>query len=452
MSEIEFPNIEPGASLPDAIQTLVSADIKVAHVGLVDLYGCLRERRVSVADLVDIGANGATFANVLPHWDASEQVFGAGPFGGEIIAIDTASFRPYPFEPNACLVFADYIGPSRAWSARALLEAQIAKLVAAGYQCRVAFETEFIVLQESAVTLREKEFDRLQPFAPDNRCWAAESAAAHGELIADLSSFLMRGGLQPFSIGFELGPGCIEATMRDTSPLKAANDMLAFKLYTKGFFRRRGMTAAFMAQLSKELSGLSQHIHFSLCSPNGAQNLSIADGAMTPDMQNFVAGIITLIPDAMALTHSNPNSYRRIAPGNWAPKTASWAEQNYAAAVRFVSSPESHGRLEYRLPGADANPYLSLAFVLGAGLWGINNQSRLPPPLISGSPLDSTSTQNTLSHDLYEATRRLDASTLSREIWGQEFVQQFVRVLQHEEASLRRDTSPAERSRYLEIL
>ena len=326
-------------------------------------------------------AGDATFANVLPHWDAGRHVFSGG-LGGESITVDTASFRPCPFEADAGVVFADYTSPSATCSPRRLLERQVEKLTARGWCGHAALETEFIVLEENATTLREKGFERLRPFAVDNRCWAAESAAQHGELVAALEALLARGGIEPLALGLELGPGCFEATLRHTTPLRAAEDLLLFKLYTKAFFRQRGMTAVFMAQLAADLPGLSQHAHLSLGETAGAANLFVHDGAMTPLMAHFIGGLLALIPEAMALTHATPNAYRRIAPGNWAPKNASWAEQNYAAAVRVVTGPDARGRLEYRLPGADANPYLNLAFALGASLWGIEHEAPLPaaPP------------------------------------------------------------------------
>lgn len=448
----EFPRIAPGTPLPEAVRQLAAAEIRTVHVALVDLFGSLRERRVALADLEAVAGDGATFANVLPHWDAGEHVFGEGPFGGESITVDTASFRPYPFEADASVVFADYTGPSATCSPRRLLERQVEKLTARGWCGHAALETEFIVLEENATTLREKGFERLRPFAVDNRCWAAESAAQHGELVAALEALLARGGIEPLALGLELGPGCFEATLRHTEPLRAAEDLLLFKLYTKAFFRQRGMTAVFMAQLAADLPGLSQHAHLSLGETAGAANLFVHDGAMTPLMAHFIGGLLALIPEAMALTHATPNAYRRIAPGNWAPKNASWAEQNYAAAVRVVTGPDARGRLEYRLPGADANPYLNLAFALGAGLWGIEHEAPLPAAYTGGNPATAPAADDVLPHDLHTATRRLAASARSADIWGSAFIAHFTRVLAHEDASLRRHTSAAERSRYLEIL
>lgn len=452
----EFPKLEDGISLGDAIKSLEATGVTTAHVGIFDLMGTFRERRLGISDVSSTMDEGGTFVNVLPQWDAGEQVFGSGPFVGESVSIDPSSIRPYPFEDNACLMVADYAGASEEISPRQLLQRQIDKVDALGFGVRAAFESEFFVLDEDATTLRESGFSTLETFAKDNRCWAGESAATHADFVKGLSDTLTSGGLNLLALSLELGPGCFEATLRETTPMRAADDHLFLKMFTKAFCRQRNLTASFMAQLGANFPGLSQHPHVSLFDKSSGENLFVAGDAdengMSPLFRHFVAGMLAMIPDAMALTHHTTNAYRRIAPGNWAPKSASWAIQNYSAAIRIVPIPKSHCRLEYRLPGADANPHLNLAFILGAGLWGIENKMEIPKMFTGGGPDEMPDGGVSLAHDLFVAADRLDRSGTSREIWGDAFVQHFVAAMRSEEAALRRETSAAERARYLEVV
>ncbi len=441
-------------TLADVLERIGGGGGEVAHVGLFDLFGTFRERRVRVADIPDVFGDGASFVNVLPAWDASEAVFGAGPFLGEPVCIDPRSLRGYPFEPNAFLLLAEYAGPSADLSPRVLLERQIERAAALGFEPRTAFEFEFLVLEHDAAGLRARHFTDLESFARDNRCWAGESAAVHGELIVALETALAAGDLDLLSLGLELGPGCFEATLRAREPLRAADDAAVFKLFTKAFFRRRNLTASFMAQLGAEFPGLSGHVHLSLLDRRSGRNLFFDESdpeAMSKRFKHFVAGLVELAPQAMALTHHTVNAYRRHAPGNWAPKTASWAVQDYAAGTRVVSSAEAACRLEYRLPGADTNPYLALAFVLGAGLWGIENERELPPPLVGGGPHAVPEAATALPHDLLMAAERIERSAIARSLWGDRFIEHLVCVCRVEDAALRRATSDAERARYLEL-
>jgi glutamine synthetase len=450
----DIPKLKQGISLGDAIKALSAANITTAHVGIFDLMGTFRERRLGIDDVAGVMDGGGTFVNVLPQWDAGEQVFGSGPFVGESVTVDPESIRPYPFEDNACLMVADYTGPSAILSPRQLLQRQIEKADALGFGVRAAFESEFYVLEEDATTLREDGFASLKAFAEDNRCWAGESAATHAGFVADLSKTLADGGLDLLSLSLELGPGCFEATLRDSSPMRAAEDHLLLKMFTKAFCRQRGLTASFMAQLGAGFQGLSQHPHVSLFDKASGGNLFVGNGDrdMSPLFQHFIAGMVAMIPEAMALTHHTPNSYRRLAPGNWAPKSASWARQNYSAAIRVVTAPDSHCRLEYRLPGADANPHLNLAYILGAGLWGIETKAVLADEFTGGGPDEMPADGAPLAHDLFVAAFRLEQSDTAKAIWGDAFIQHFVAAVRSEEATLRCETSAAERARYLEIV
>lgn len=449
-----FPEISDDCALDDVIKKLDAAGIETAHVGIHDLMGTFRERRLGIHDVASVLDGGGTFVNVLPQWDAGEQVFGAGPFVGESVSVDPQSVRPYPFEPNACMLVADYTGPSAAFSPRQLLKDQIAKADAMGFGIHAAIESEFFVLEEDAATLRESGFATMETFAKDNRCWAGESAATQADFVADLHNTLIAGDVDLLSLSGELGPGCFEATHRHMSPLRAAENHLVFKMFTKAFCRQRGLTASFMAQLGAGFPGLSQHPQFSLFDKASGDNVFVGDGPgdMSPLFQQFVAGMLAMIPEAMALTHHTTNAFRRIAPGNWAPKSASWARQNYSSAIRVVTTPDSHCRLEYRLPGADANPYLNLAYVIGAGLWGIETKAELPEEFTGGGPDEMPSDGVPLPHDLFVAADRLARSDTAKAIWGEGFVSHFVSAIQSEEATLRRETSAAERARYLEVV
>ena len=437
------------------VKKLMAESCDVAHVGMFDLNATFRERRVRVADLTRIFGPGGTFVNVVHEWDTGEQVFGAGPFVGEPIVIDPASLRPYPFEPNACALVADYIGPSAETSPRRLLEHLVAKADDLGLGVRAAFEFEFLVLDDDAKSLRESGFSTLKTFAKDNRCWAGESAAIYADFVTELERILVQSDIDMLALGLELGPGCFEATLSHGDPLRAADNAAFFKMFTKAYCRRQGKTASFMAQLGGQFPGLSGHIHLSLTDRETGECLfpdPADEKGMSRTFQSFVAGLVALAPEAMPLTHHTANAYRRHAPQNWAPKTASWAVQNYAAAVRVVPQPADRCRLEYRLPGSDINPFLALAFVLGAGLWGLDSNAELPPELTGGGPGLTVTGGAALPHDLFEAIDRLARSERASDIWGETFVQHLVEACRQEVAALSRETSAAERARYLEVV
>ena len=372
---------------PSLVEALSSAGIRIVHAGLFDLNGSFRERRIPTEDFDELVGGEGTFVNVLPHWDIGERVVGSGPFVGEPIRFDPGSLRTYPFESDAGVIVADYAGPSAELMPRSALARQVASARAHGFAVTAALEFEFFVLQEDAAALRETGFARVTPYAQESRCWSGESAAIHGDFVQELNEVLVNGEINPVSVGLELGPGCFEATLRARDAIRAADDAAFFKLFTKAFCRRQGLTAAFMSQLGTGFAGLSGHVHVSFAEEEGSGRALFPDPrgehGMSDLFQHFVAGVVSLIPEGMALTHHTVNAYRRHAPGNWAPKAATWAPENYSAAARVVTACDDRCRLEYRLPGSDTNPYLALAYVIGAGLWGIDQQLELGPEALT---------------------------------------------------------------------
>ncbi|MGI9303906.1 MAG: glutamine synthetase family protein [Gammaproteobacteria bacterium] len=442
-------------SIDKVVRSLKDENVTVAHVGIFDMDGVFRERRLPLDEVSSTFDDGGTFVNVLHQWDTADTVYGPGPFVGESVAVDSESVRPYPFEPDAALLIADYTGPSASTSPRELLKRQIAKAAQMGFDVRSAFEFEFIVLDETAASLREKGFENLNTFAADNRCWSGQSAAIYSDFVRDLNAVMSTANIPLAGLGLELGPGCFEATLKAGPPLKSADDAAFFKLFTKAFCRRRDLTASFMAKLSVDFPGLSGHLHLSLRDKQSDRNAfydGTATSHMSTTMQSFIAGLVTLTPEALALCAHTANAYRRLVPGNWAPRTATWAVQNYAAAVRAVPEPQARCRLEFRLPAADTNPYLTLAMTLGVGLWGIEHSTALPAPIAGGGPAETPEDTAPLPHDLREAAERLRASESMRAILGDEFIDHFVASRRWEEAQVHQQVSAFERARYIETV
>ncbi len=438
-----------------ALQAMRERGVRIVHVAIPDLDACLRERRLAVDDVDAAFGAGGSFPGVLHKWDSGEHVTGPPPFVGEAVAVDWQSARDWPFEPQAALLFADYAGPSRQFSPRELLKAQLARAAALGITARAGLEFEFQLLDEDARALRDKGFEGFAMHAPDNRCWGSHSAAVHSDYLAGLEAVLRRAGVDPFALGPELGPGCFEATLRAGEPLRAGDDAVLFKTCAKAFSRRRGLTASFMARLAADLPGQSGHVHLSLaCANSGRALFGPGEGAggVNETMGRAIAGLVELAPEALALAAHTVNSWRRLAPGHWAPKTAGWAVQNYAAAVRAVPQPQDRARLEFRLPGADTNPYLAIALALAGALHGIESGAVLPPPIAGGGPDDEAPEGTALPRNLLEAAERLDASPLARRLFGDRFIDRFVATRRHEDAVLRHHVGAFERARYLEIV
>ena len=142
----------------------------------------------------------------------------------------------------------------------------------------------------------------------------------------------------------------------------------------------------------------------------------------------------------------------RLVPGFWAPTNATWGIENRTCALRVVRGGPEAQRVEFRVAGADANPYLALAAALGAGLWGIEHEIEPTAP-IQGNAYDAKlPARLRLPRSLGEAAGRLRRSKAARELFGDAFVEHYATTREAEELSFQKAVTDWELKRYFEII
>ena len=145
------------------------------------------------------------------------------------------------------------------------------------------------------------------------------------------------------------------------------------------------------------------------------------------------------------------NSYKRLVEGAWAPTTLTWAVDNRTTALRVLTGSSNSTRLETRVVGSDANPYLAMAASLASGLYGIRKKLKLKTPPTSGSGYADTK-NGTLPRNLWDATQAMKSSSLSRELFGEEFVNHFTGTREWEWRQYSKVVTDWELKRYFEII
>jgi glutamine synthetase len=146
------------------------------------------------------------------------------------------------------------------------------------------------------------------------------------------------------------------------------------------------------------------------------------------------------------------NSYSRLVPGFWAPTNATWGVENRTTALRVIPGSPKSQRVEYRIAAADANPYLAMAVTLGSGLWGIENELELAPPVQGNAYDQKQAAKHDLPATLIEAAQRLKTSQAARARFGDAFVDHFAATREWEEREFRKHITDWELKRYFEII
>ncbi len=431
-----------------------NGDFAVAHVGIFDFTGAFREKRLDAATFRAALEKEWRFIDALPFWMHDETCFAEKGFTDEAVHIDLESARRYPFEPAALLAIADYAGPSAAISPRATLARVIDKAHGLGFEAIGGFEYETIFLAEDGASLRAKGWQHLSPALPHNRCWSGVAPAADAAFLKEVHDQLRAARITLAHHCMELGPGCVEYCLGPDLLLKAADDAALFKVFTKALARRHGLTASFLAQLDAGFPGLGGHLSISLRDKSDKPLfVDNADpGNLSATARAFLGGILALAPHLMCMFAPTVNAYRRLRPGNWAPRAANWGVSNYSCAVRVVTNEPTATRFEFRLPGADAVPHMTAAMVLGAGLWGIETSADPGAPVAGDGRLAKPKPGEELPTLLEEAARRFAKSEAARALFGAAFVDHYSAWCAAEAAAFHAHVSAFERARYLETV
>ena len=238
----------------------------------------------------------------------------------------------------------------------------------------------------------------------------------------------------------------IEINFNHGDALELADQTFLFKRTVRETAIRHQVYATFMAKPMQDQPGSALHIHQSVvCTKTGRNLFSDSAGRDTPMFLSFIAGLQKFLPAAMPLLAPNVNSYRRLLPGSDAPINVHWGRDNRTVGFRVpVSEPDAR-RVENRVAGADANPYLALAASLACGYIGMIHEMEPTDP-IKGT---AHRLAFTLPRHLMDALNKFNACKPLREIIGENFQDAVTAVKTAEYEAYQRVISSWERENLL---
>jgi len=280
--------------------------------------------------------------------------------------------RPTAFLP---LWMANEDGSPYAGDPRRALAAIVERFSTHGLKPVTAVELEFYLVDPKKHRARPPKSPVSGKRLTFENVLSAEELDAFGEFLADVYATCDVQGIPAEATISESGCGQFEVNFQHTSdPLRTADDALLFKRLVKGVARRHGLAASFMAKPYGEDAGNGFHIHFSLLDENGDNVFDDGSTEGSDVLKHAVGGVLAAMDQSMLLFAPHLNSYRRLRENTHAPVTRAWGYENRTAAIRIPGGSPKARRIEHRVAGADANPYLVLAAVLGAALLGIERQ------------------------------------------------------------------------------
>ncbi len=336
---------------------------------------------------------------------------------------DLATLRRCPWLEKTAMVICDIYEEEEPEkqvevAPRTILQRQIERAADVGFLIKTGSELEFYLFQDSYRELAERSYRDPRPSSPYIMDYHMLQTTRDEWVIRQIRNHMRGAGIPvEFSKG-EFGKGQHEINITYSDALSNADHHALYKHGVKEIAELNGVAATFMAKWTMAEAGSSCHVHSSVWSADGEESLMYdADGThhMSDTYRWYMGGLIATAREMSWMYAPFVNSYKRYQLGSWAPTAIVWSRDNRTCGYRTVGEHKA-ARVECRLPGADANPYLAFAATIASGLWGIANQIE-PPEMFVGNAYEAKEVPRVPS-SLHEAIEAFRGSTVAREAFG----------------------------------
>jgi glutamine synthetase len=355
----------------------------------------------------------------LPGYEYASWETGYGDFR---MVPDVTTLRVCPWLEKTAMVICDIgdeeDGSPVAVSPRQILKEQIRRAGEMGYFVKTGSELEFYLFKDSFDDLAERGYRDAHPSSSYIMDYHMLQTTKDEWIIRKIRNDMRGAGIPvEFSKG-EFGRGQHEINITYSDALSNADNHSLYKHGVKEIAALSGVAATFMAKWTMAEAGSSCHLHSSLWSPDGKESLMWSDDApnhMSETFRWYLGGLMATARELSWMFAPTVNSYKRYQLGSWAPTAIVWSHDNRTCGYRIVGEHKGN-RVECRIPGADANPYLAFAATIAAGMYGIKNKIE-PPDIFHGNAYEAKDVPR-VPTSLHEAIEVFRGSTMAREAFG----------------------------------
>ena len=416
-------------TLEELEKAVADGTVDTVLLAIADMEGRLQGKRLTashfLADVLEHGAEGCNYLLAVDVDMATVDGYAMSSwetgYGDFRMVPDLGTLRMVPWLPGTAMLLADLEwddGREVLASPRQILRRQLARLAERGLASNAATELEFIVFRDSYEEAWKRGFHDLSPANLYNVDYSLLGTSRVEPLIRRIRNEMGGAGLEVENSKGECNFGQHEINFRYADALATADGHAIYKNGAKEIAAQEECSITFMAKFN-EREGNSCHLHISLCQAEDGSNAFAADQQL---FERFVAGQLACMEELTLLYAPHVNSYKRFAPGSFAPTAIAWGRDNRTCSLRVVGHGEGL-RVENRLPGADVNPYLALSALIAAGLHGIDAELELEP-VFEGNAY--TSDKPRVPHNIYAARDAFAASEVAAAAFGAEVVEHYL--------------------------
>ena len=354
---------------------------------------------------------------------------------------------PWAIEPTAMVIHDtfDKQGNPIELSPRNILKNVLKLYADKGWKPIVAPEMEFYLTKRNS----DPDFPLVAPMGRSGRpevgrqSFSIDAANEFDPLFEDVYDWCEAQGLDLDTLIHEDGPAQMEINFRHGEALHLADQITVFKRTMREAALKHDVAATFMAKPITDQPGSAMHIHQSVVDIKTGKNLfSNPDGSMSELFMLHIGGLQKYIPELLPLFAPNVNSFRRFLPDTSAPVNVEWGEENRTVGLRVPEATPQNRRVENRLAGADANPYLVLAASLLCGYMGMVGDFKPSAP-VKGRAYERRNLR--LPITIEHALERMEACKDAEKFLGEKFMRGYVAVKRAEHENYKRVISSWER-------
>ncbi len=363
---------------------------------------------------------------------------------------DTVCFVPWTVDPTAqvihdCFNFQDELIE---YAPRSVLRKVLDLYDQKGWKPVIAPELEFYILARNT----DPDMPLQAPIGRSGRAesgrqaYSIDAVNEFDPLFEDIYEYCEKQNLEIDALIHEVGTGQMEINFMHGDPLQLADSVFLFKRTVREAAFRHDMYATFMAKPMADQPGSAMHIHQSVIDKKTGENVfSNANGSDSDLFRHAIGGLQQYLPPAMVLMAPFVNSYRRLVRDNAAPINVQWGRDNRTVGIRIPEAKKSARRLENRVPGVDANPYIAIATSLACTYLGMINKIEPEKELLGSGYLH----QQELPRSLLEAMDLLDTVPDLHTLLGEKFIKLYLSVKRQEYTEYMKVISPWERRHLL---
>ena len=433
----------------DIMQIVEEEDVEFIRLQFTDIFGILKNVAITKSQLEKALNNKCMFDG------SSIEGFVRIEESDMYLYPDLDTFCIFPWRPQqgkvARIICDVYCADGTPFEGdpRYALKREISRAAKLGYTFNVGPECEFFLFhideegQPTTISHEKAGYFDLGPVDLGEN--------ARRDMVLTLEDM----GYEVEASHHEVASAQHEIDLKYEEAMITADNIMTFKLAVKTIAKRHGLFASFMPKPKYGINGSGMHVNMSL-SKDGKNIFHDPDGdlGLSKEAYYFMGGIMKHMKGMTAITNPLVNSYKRLVPGFEAPIYIAWATSNRSPLIRIPTARGKETRIELRCPDPAANPYLTLAVCLAAGLDGIENQI-MPPTIVKENIFEMGVSQKealgieSLPGNLYEAIEELERNDYIKDTLGKHITEKYVEAKKTEWAAYCSQVTPWEIDEYL---